>query len=393
MATPPVCIIDETGIHQPTFDACLAYYADGYRSIYGQDVYIDPDSQDGQWIGLQAMALHAANSQTVAAYNAFSPLTAQGIGLSRLVKINGLTRKEATPSTADVRIVGQAFTLIESGLVGGDDGSLWTLPLTVIIPETGEITVTATCTVLGAVAAPANTLTTIQTPTAGWQQVSNPTAATPGAPVERDAALRQRQALSTALPSLSLLDGLVGAVAGVPGVARLLAYENTADAPDANGLPGHSISLVVDGGDADAIATLIARKKGPAVGTYGSTTRTVTGSAGIPRRIAFFRPTVVPISYAITLQNLGGYTLAIDAQIKAALADWTNARDLGETVYRDEAFVPAKLSNGTGSKTYKIVSFAIARDGAVPTPTDARIAFNEAASCDPSAVTIAVLPA
>jgi hypothetical protein len=43
-------------------------------------------------------------------------------------------------------------------------------------------------------------------------------------------------------------------VAAVLGVTRLAAYENDTNSTDGNGIPAHALSLVVDGGDALAIA-------------------------------------------------------------------------------------------------------------------------------------------
>ena len=40
--------IDETGIHAPTFDQILAWLKSQYKSIYGDDVYLDNDSLDRQ---------------------------------------------------------------------------------------------------------------------------------------------------------------------------------------------------------------------------------------------------------------------------------------------------------------------------------------------------------
>jgi uncharacterized phage protein gp47/JayE len=162
----------------------FAYLQDQYRSIYGADTYLEPDSQDGQMIGVFAKAISDVNSVVIATYRSFG------------------------------------------------------------------------------------TINQIATPARGWQSVTNPADAAEGAPVEKDPVLRQRQTVSTALPSLTVLDGIIGAVANVPGVTRYVAYENDTSAADANGIPSHSISLVVEGGDATAIANAIAAKKTPGSGTY-----------------------------------------------------------------------------------------------------------------------------
>lgn len=203
------------------------------------------------------------------------------------------------------------------------------LPALVTIPLTGQITVTATCVAIGAISAPSGSLTKIATPTRGWQTVTNLAAATPGQPVEADGALRQRQAVSVALPSRTVLEGTVGAVAAVDGVVRYRAYENDTNVTDSNGIPSHSISMVVDGGDAQQIAAAIAAKKTPGTGTYGTTTEIVTDIYGIAHPINFFRPSNAAITAAVTIKALTGYTTTVGEAIKQAIADYVNGLEIG----------------------------------------------------------------
>lgn len=391
MAGTPVCTIDETGIHVPSFQDCYDYFADGMRGIYGSDLVLTPDTQDGQWVGVQAAALNDANAAAAAAYNAFSPSTAQGAGLSSIVKTNGIARGVPTYSTADLFIVGQAGAIILNGIASDSTQNRWALPVAVTIPPTGQITVTATCTTIGAIAATPGDISTIATPTLGWQSVTNPGPAAPGAPVESDAALRARQAISTALPSRSLLEGLQGAVASLQGVIRVRTYENDRSVYDVNSIPPHSVSLVVEGGDADAIASLIFAKKGPGVGTYGSVIQTVFDAYGIPHLIGFWRPVEPPISWQLDIRVFAGFNTAIRDRIAQSLADWTNTLGIGRDVLRTRAFVPANLAGGAGSGTYEIVSLRVGRDAYAPTENDVPMAFYEAAAGDPVRVTFTVV--
>lgn len=399
MGATPVCQITAAGCVRPTFADCLAYVQDSYRSIYGQDLNLDPATQDGQFMVLLAYGIYDANGETLAAYNSFSPATAQGTGLDRNVKLNGIRRKRATYSTVPLLLIGQAGITITGGVVTDPAGNQWSIPSPVIIPDVGQILLTATCQTIGAVSLPAGTIDTangkgsIATVTRGWQSVTNTADASVGQPVESDSALRQRQSMSTALPSLRLLDGLKGALAAVANVNRLDVYQNTKGYRDANGIPGHAIAVVVDGGDPAVLAQVIELKKGPGVSTYGSTIQTVTSSNGISDAIAFFYLVNVPISYAVTVQNLGGYTQAIENQWKASLSAFINGLSIGEDVERDQAFAAAKLYDGAGSKTFKIVSFTQSRGGQPLFPTDVPIAFYEAASCDVSNIAVTVLPA
>lgn len=203
-------------------------------------------------------------------------------------------------------LVGQAGATITNGAAKDANGVKWMLPATVTIPPSGTITVTATCATIGDISARAGTITQIATPALGWQSVTNPADAAEGAPVEKDAELRRRQTVSTALPSLTVLDGIIGAVANVTGVTRYVAYENDTGATDANGIPSHSISLVVEGGDATVIANAIAAKKTPGSGTYGTTAIVVTDIYGRPIAINFFRPTPAPIAATVAIKALTG---------------------------------------------------------------------------------------
>jgi uncharacterized phage protein gp47/JayE len=192
MGSTPVCQITAAGCIRPTFADCLAYVQGSYRAIYGQDLYVGADSQDGQFLVLLANAIHDANGETLAAYNSFSPLTAQGVPLDRVVKINNLRRKRATYSTAPLRIVGQAGITIAEGIVTDPAGNQWALPPTVLIPDAGEINVAITCQAIGSVTLPAGGIDTangkgsIATVTRGWQAANTTADASIGQPVESD---------------------------------------------------------------------------------------------------------------------------------------------------------------------------------------------------------------
>src|ERR1700749_1957290 len=201
MTSPVAATVSATGISAPNFAAVYAYLVAQFQSIYGADAYLGNDSADGQWIGVIAQAISDCNSAAIAVYNSFSPTTAQGNGLSSNVKLNGLTRITGSFSTVPVTCIGVAGTVINNGQAQDGNGHFWGLPGTVTIPNSGTITVSATCTTIGAITAGANTITSIATPILGWQTVNNASAATAGNGVETDAQLRIRQANSVALPS------------------------------------------------------------------------------------------------------------------------------------------------------------------------------------------------
>jgi uncharacterized phage protein gp47/JayE len=388
--TTLACTITDAGISRPSYSDVLETLQATFQAIYGSDAYIDPDSQDGQLLAVVAKAIDDTNGAAVAAYNSYSPATAQGAALSNGVKINGIARAVATKSQALVRVVGVVGTEISGGIAGDSNGNKWLFPATVTIPMAGQIDVTAEAESPGSVEATVGSITQILTPTLGWQSVTNLAEASPGAPVESDALLRQRQTKSVAIPSLTVLDGLVGAVAAVSGVTQVRAYENDTDAVDANGLPEHSIAVVVLGGVAADIAAAILTKKTPGAFTYGTTSVAVVDPVGIPYTIRYFIPTDVVIKVAVTIRSLPGYTTTVGEAIKASIAEHINALGIGKRIDIGRLYLPAQFYGGADSLTFEVNALAIAISPGAPAAADIEIPFNARATCDTADITLTV---
>lgn len=371
------------GISAPDYQTILDTVTGYFQQIYGTDAYLDPDSKDGQMVALVALAIHDANTTAINVYNSFSPSTALSDALTRNVKINGIARKGETRSTVDLLLTGTAGTTITNGSAKDANGVIWNFPASVSIGVDGTVTVTASCATSGAVAAVAGSITGINTPTRGWLTVTNPLAATVGAAAETDAELRVRQGQSVALPSLTPFDAVDGALANISGVTRHKLYENDTGSVDINGLPAHSISAIVDGGDATAIAQTIRGKKGQGVATWGTTTIVVPDTWGNPHPTSFSRPVNVPIYVAITIRVFAGYTSLIGDQIKAAITDYINSLKIGDDVLLSRVYSPANLGvvSGGNSRYYDITSLQIGKTAGSVAAANIDIGYAEAASC------------
>ena len=100
--------IDKTGLHLPTYQEVLDYLNERTRAIYGNDIYLEPDSQDYQanaevadlWMDMANLVQQTYNNRAIQ--------TAQGVSIDGLLKINGLKRLSASHSIAIVTIVGEA---------------------------------------------------------------------------------------------------------------------------------------------------------------------------------------------------------------------------------------------------------------------------------------------
>lgn len=388
MAIADLIYVDQAGLHYPDYPTVLAFLQQEYRTIYGADTYLDADSQDGQWVAILALSMFDCMQVASAVYNSFSPLTAQSDALSRNVKINGIARLVASYSTADLTIVGQAGTIILNGQAEDTINQKWNLPTSVTIPVGGSIVVTATAEKIGAVTAAAGSINKIATPTRGWQTVNNVAAATVGDPVESDAELRRRQAQSTMIPSLSVMEGIVGAVASLAGVDRYRGYENDTATTDANGLPANSISLVVEGGTTQAIAEAIAAKKTAGTATYGTTSYTTYDQYGIPNIIKFFRPTVATISVEVSLTARAGYLSTTADAIKVAMTNYINGLEIGDDIYISKLYVPANLANTTAADTFDVTQIRIKNGAGSWQTTNMTLAFNEIAESALANITV-----
>lgn len=388
MAISDLVYVDQNGLHYPDYPTVLSYLQAEYRAIYGADTYLEADSQDGQWVAILALAMFDTMQVASAVYNSFSPLTAQNDALSRNVKINGIARLVATYSSVDLTIVGQAGTIISNGQAEDILGQKWKLPTTVTIPVSGSITVTATAEKIGAVSANANTITKIATPTLGWQTVNNASAASVGDPVETDAELRLRQTQSTMIPSLSVMEGIVGAVASLTGVTRYRGYENDTGTTNADGIPANSISLVVEGGTTQAIAEAIAAKKTAGTRTYGTTSYTTYDQYGIANIINFFRPTAATIGIEVSLTARTGYLSTTADQIKAALVAYIKTLSIGDDIYISKLYVPANLSNQDVGSTFDVTQIRIKKNAGSFGTSNIVLAFNEIANTALTDITV-----
>ena len=216
----------------------------------------------------------------------------------------------------------------------------------------------------------------------GWQAVTNPQAALAGAPVETDARLRVRQSISTALPSSSIFDGTQGAVASLRGVSRSRGYENDTPVYDVNGIPPHSISFVVEGGDTQAIGDTIAVKKGPGCGTYGTTAVGTHDKHGTPCTISFFRPSIIDVAVEIRVKPLPGWLAGTGETIRQSVTEYLNALRIGDDILLSKLYTPINAAEpNPGQRTFDVVSLAIGQKGGAAVQANMDIPFNAAAFC------------
>ena len=371
--TPPY--VGTSGLVINSYQQILNYIVSGFQSIFGLNVYLGNDSADFQMLSILALLASDGNNLALLVYNQSSPTTAVGGGLSLVVALNGLQRLVPTFSSCLVTFSGTAGTVVNGGVVqNAVTGDLWNLPPATTIGSGGTVTVTAQAQQIGAVNALANQLTIINSGlTAGWTSVTNGSnVPTLGTPVEADAALRTRQAVSTELPSITISAGTIAAILATPGVTGINnspvlgsngtpSYENFTGGTDSWGNPAHSVTFVVAGGTNLAVATAIYNNRGLGVLMNGDisgspTSNTVTvdvtdPNSGIVTPVSFLRPATIPIYVSVNAHPVAGGTLssAQIAAIQAAVAAYLNTLGIGEVVSYGEVIAAAASVNSNPS--------------------------------------------
>lgn len=369
------------GLTVPVYTDILADLIAQFQNIYGQNVYLGTDSADYQWISIVALKLNDAMQALQLVYNSRSPATATGAALASLGKLNGIAPNQASYSTCSVTCTGTVNQVLNNIIAKDVNGYLWDLPTTFTIGAGGTITVTATCETSGNINAGAGQISLIATPAAGLVSLTNTTPAAPGNPVETDSQFRARQALSVALPSISMVAGTVAAVAATPGVTRWNVLENPTGSVDAYGNPAHSITCVVENGANAAIAQAIYNNRSIGCYTNGTTTVNVTDAyTGAVMPISFLRPTYVPVYVSLSVHGLAGFTTATQTAMQTAIVNYLNSLQIGQTVVLSELYGAALTARtNPDAPLFSIRSLTLGTAASPTGTTDLTMLFSQVA--------------
>lgn len=386
-----VPFVDAAGLHYPTYNEILEQLIVDMQNIYGGGLYLGTDSQDYEMLSEFAEKIYDVYQMAEVAFNSHSPATAIGTALDYIVAINGIVRKQATKSKVTVSLVGDPNTTITNGAVADDFGYMWDLPETVTLDSNGTATVEAVCHEAGIIYAAPTTVNKIMTPVAGWESVTNPTEATTGTIVERDSELRARRAQSVANPTQSLIVGLAGEIAALDGVNRYAIYENDGSSTDANGVPGHSICCVVEGGNQNEIARTIYNRKTPGCGTHGTQSVTVYDRYNQASVVKFTPLTYVNVDIEIHISARSGYASTMAVEMKNAILEYLDSFSIGTDLTTSIIWMVAQqVQTDVRNPSFSINSVKAAQHGQTLSTGDVVIPYNKVARGLENNITIVV---
>lgn len=370
--------IDNSGLHIDTYYNLRDDLLGVARNIYGQDIYLENDSQDYQFISALSEYMYDVLQIAQLVYNNRAPNTAIKAALDSIVKINGIKRKSAAYSTCPVILVGIPGTVITNGIALDKGNIKWDLPASVTIGSDGTLNTTVTCEIPGPIVANPGDIIGIFTSTYGWNGISNSVNATLGSNVESDTQLRQRQSTSTAQPSITMLEGTAGAIASISDVTRSKVYENDTGEIDSRGLPPHSVTAVVENGTNAEIAQAIFSRKGIGCYTNGDITVQITDSKGEITPIRFYRPTYIDIDVTINIKGLTGYTSAVTDNIKSYLQAYLNDLDIGSSLIVSSLYGTAlQAMTDLKNPSFAITSITAGRHGQSQVSDEVTLNYNE----------------
>jgi uncharacterized phage protein gp47/JayE len=221
----------------------------------------------------------------------------------------------------------------------------------------------------GAIAADADTIVNPVTVVIGVQSVTNPTAATVGIDEETDQELRVRRNRSLETPQSSSTGRMFTALASLPNVTDVAVYENDTPTTDADGIPAHSLFVVVEGGAVSAIVETMVKNKTGGKGLVGSVTGTFSEDVIRPNgtiftiihTMTFDRPVDLPVLVRLdatrknSLQPIDYVAISQTIASKEfVIGENLLANDLYRLAFKaGENFIPTNLEiSSDGGATY-----------------------------------------
>lgn len=284
--------IGPTGLTTATRDELYTNLSAAMQTIYGDDINLASDTPDGQLLNNFIQVVLDVEDLLVQINAMFDPDQAVGVILDQRVAINGIQRQDGTFTLTNVTItVSQALNIFgldqtdnDVYTVADNAGNKWQLVTSQTIAAPGSYVFSFQAQLPGAVLTVPNTITVPVTVILGVTLINNPTTYTSlGINEESDAVLKIRRQQSTSLSSQGYYAGLLAALKNINGVSSAFVYENTDSITDINGVPGHSIWVIVAGSGAAAdIANAIYTKRNAGCGMFGATTFTITQVDGTP---------------------------------------------------------------------------------------------------------------
>ena len=237
---------------------------------FGTDLSLDPETPQGQFIGIMALALTEIGEALVAESNAFSVDRATGVQLDELGSLLGITRLDSSRSQVTATLTGVNGVNVPAGSrarTAPEGNEFRTLDAVTLKPAGVDVDMESA--EVGPVTAPSGTLTATVTVIAGWETVTNSDDAILGRHRETDSNYRQSLLNRTAQNSIGPMAALESSVRSAGGES-VKVFENNTDLSTVVQdwtIPSHSLLAIIESGTSDDVTRAIEEHRGMGVGT------------------------------------------------------------------------------------------------------------------------------
>lgn len=377
------------GLVIPSFQDIRDFINGKFQSAFGTSIALDDESFEGTVIGILSDVYRQIAELVEAVHNSQDPNAAFGAALDALASLTGTLRRGEIFSTVVATLTGDPGTIIDEGsqvsVVGTDERFATDEEVTLVVVDTwtatpaakvlgdretnedrvyqvivagnggvsaptgtgtsnddevvwqyiGEGTAAAdvatTAVNPGPILATSQTMTQIETPISGWESVVNLLDADLGRLLETDEDLRIRRFRELARLGAATKNAITAAVSAVNGVLSVRVFSNVTDETDADGVPPHSVEVLVRGGEDQDIWQAIFENVADGIRTHGDEIGTVVDSEGEDQEIHFSRPEEIEIYVDVEIiKDPDTYPENGDDQIKAAIVTYGDAQQGGK---------------------------------------------------------------
>lgn len=314
--------IDDKGVTVPSLEDIVTDLSEDFKGIYGQDINIDSNTQDGNRIGIEAQARKDTADTIAYAIQMHDPQYAQGKWADVIAKLTGIKREEGKYTLLpEVKITTDRIVTLQVGYTVKDpNGNNWILDNIVDLGN-GVNLVDFRSEFYGAISIGAGTFLEPSEIKFGVKFIETTKAPIEGRLGESTASLMSRRERKLAINNTHDREGIEASLIDIDGVIDALVLENNTNETDSNDIPAHSINAIVLGGSDEEIANIILKKiVGGGCGTHGDQSYTILNYRNNNRVIKFDRPETIDLSATVTLVRAqSGVDINIDT-IKDAIS-------------------------------------------------------------------------
>lgn len=335
-----------------------------FKSVYGDNINVEQNSPDGQFIGLLAQEKKDTLDLITQFYNCLDTDAVVGIPQDVLYKLNALTRKNYSYSYCYVYLtITEPVTLqgLDDNIDNADgtgytvtdgNGNRWILTNTQTIESSGQYLFNFRAAELGNVTALANTINIMETVIRGVASVNNPANNyITGATGESDSQFRTRRNKAMSVPTQGFDESTESQMLNLSDVIDCKVYDNRKDT-EMNGIPAHGVWVIVEGGEPEEIGEVIYNNLPPGIPMKGSQTVLISKVNGDTETILYDVPTPTNLYVKATIRNFT--TSEIDTSyIKQELSK--NTYSIGEQVESVNLQTQMKTLIGEAGTPYDVL--------------------------------------